>query len=85
LLNNIPALIVELVSSQLERFVHSNTVNWLPIFESKDHHVMDRVPTHDNISRDKFVFKAMGLAELSPGWEGNGGRMNNCKGKLLKL
>jgi len=73
LLNNTPALIVELVSLQLERFVRGNTVNRLLIFEDKDHHVMGGVPMCDNVSRDKFVFKAMGLTELLPCWKGDGG------------
>jgi hypothetical protein len=85
LLNYPPALIVEFKSSQLERFVRGNAVDRLPIFKGKHHHVVGGVPTRDDVARDKFGFKAMGVAESSPCGEGDGGRMNDRKGKLPKL
>ena len=79
MLNYPPALIVEFISTQLERFVRGDTVDRLPIFKGKDHHVIGGVPTRDDVSRDKFEFKAMGVAETSPCGEGDGGRMNDRK------
>ena len=47
LLDNTPALIVELILLQLD---------WLLILEGKHHHIMGRVPMHDDILRDQLWF-----------------------------
>ena len=56
LLDNTPALVVKLILPQLERLVCCNTVDWLSILEGKHHHIMGRVPTCDDISRDQLWF-----------------------------
>lgn len=63
-----PVLVVELKLAQLQCLVASNFVDRLSIFKGNAQHVIGRVPSGDDIARDKLRFEIKVFTNSTPGW-----------------
>jgi hypothetical protein len=71
ILNNDPAVIVELIPLQFQTLVSSDLVDSLPVCEHKVHHIVGRVPLGYNIAGDEPLLEVKFGARAAPCREGD--------------
>jgi hypothetical protein len=69
ILDDDPVVMVELIPSQFQGFVGCDLVNCCPVSKYKPHHIICRVPSRHNITRDKPFLEIELTADAAPSRE----------------